>query len=68
MQDPRLRRLQSEGFQCGEKIEKDDVLTFVSECIFLLVVGGAMKMVLFNIAPATALPSRTSRCMLLHHH
>jgi len=66
MQAPRRRRLQSEGFQCGEKIEKDDVLTFVSECI-LLVVGGAMKMVLFNIAPATARPSRTSRCMLLHH-
>lgn len=40
MQDPRRRRLQSEGFQCGEKIEKDDVLTFVSECILL---GGDMR-------------------------
>jgi hypothetical protein len=29
--DQRRRRLPPGGFQCGEKVEKDDVLTFVSE-------------------------------------
>ena len=31
LQDQRRRRPRAEGFQCGEKIEKDDALTFVSE-------------------------------------
>ena len=31
MQDQRRRRMQPEGFQCGERSEKDDGLTFVSE-------------------------------------
>ena len=31
MQDQRRRRIQPEGFQCGESSEKDDGLTFVSE-------------------------------------
>jgi hypothetical protein len=31
MQDQRRRRMQPEGFQCGERTERDDGLTFVSE-------------------------------------